>query len=78
MQKNNDMETTILKAEIKNSDLHIIESLLKRLKAKNISFEKVEDDTKMSKKEYFAMIDKARKGKKVKMSREEMKKMLLQ
>ncbi|WP_203967775.1 hypothetical protein [Capnocytophaga stomatis] len=72
------METTILKAEIKNSDLHIIESLLKRLKAKNISFEKVEDDTKMSKKEFFAKIDRARAGKKHRISMEEMQKMLLQ
>ena len=38
---------------------------------------KEKDDTLMSEKEYFAMIDRARAGKKHEISREEMRKMLL-
>ncbi|GIZ15208.1 hypothetical protein [Capnocytophaga catalasegens] len=45
------------------------------LKSINISVKK--DDTKMSKEEFFAMIDRARKSKKHEISREDMKKMLL-
>lgn len=36
------------------------------------------DPTKMTKEEYFSMIDEARKGEKKKMSREEMKKLLIE
>lgn len=38
---------------------------------------KEKDPAKMSRKDFFARIDKARAGKKIRMSREEMRKMLL-
>ncbi len=37
----------------------------------------LEDDSSMSEKEYFAMIDRARAGKKHEISREDMRKMLM-
>lgn len=70
------METTILTAEINTSDLHFIEVLLKKLKAKNIRFAKVQDNTKMTKEAYFSMIDEARKGEKIELSKEEIKELL--
>ena len=62
------------------ADFYIFEPLFKRFNVtvhndtKDI---KEEDDTLMSEKEYFAMIDRARAGKKHEISREEMRKMLL-
>lgn len=70
------MNTTIISAEINSEDVPLLEQLLKKFKAKSIKIEE-KDPTKMSKEEFFAMIDRARKGKKHKISREEMKKMLL-
>lgn len=47
--------------------------------AKKIDFPKEEnDDTKMTKEEYFAMIDRRRRGKGVEMSMDEMRKFLLE
>lgn len=49
---------------------------LKELEEVDLS-QKEKDPSKMSKEEFFAKIDKARAGKKIRMSREEMRKMLL-
>lgn len=49
---------------------------LKKLEKIDLSQEE-KDPSKMSKEEFFAKIDKARAGKKIRMSREEMRKMLL-
>lgn len=65
------MNTTIFQAEINNSDLELVQSFLKRLKAKNIIIKK--DDTKMTKDQYFRMIDEARKEKTTRMTVEEMR-----
>ncbi|MDO4225210.1 MAG: hypothetical protein Q4C75_04905 [Bergeyella zoohelcum] len=65
------MNTAIISAEIKTSDIPLLESLLKRMKAKSIEI-KEKDDAKMSKKAFFAKIDKARESKKTRMSLEEM------
>lgn len=48
----------------------------KELKKPNVKSNEEKDPTKMTKEEYFSMIDEARKGEKKKMSREEMRKML--
>ena len=50
----------------------------KELKKSNEKPTEEADPTKMSKEEFFAKIDKARKGKKVKMSRDEMRKLLIE
>ncbi|MDY3538405.1 hypothetical protein PG275_10385 [Riemerella anatipestifer] len=71
------MNTSIITAEIKTSDIPLLEEILKKFKAKSIKVEE-KDPTKMTKKEFFAKIDRARAGKKVKMSREEMTKLLLE
>lgn len=51
-----------------------------KIALKNLNFIIIEeeDDAKMTKEEFFAKIDRARAGKKVKMSREEMTKLLLE
>ena len=49
--------------------------LLKQFKAKSIKIEE-KDTTKMSKEEFFAMVDKARAGKKTKASKQELLDML--
>ena len=70
------MNTITLQAEIQSVDMPLIEQILKRFKAKNVTFKK--DDTEMTKTEFFSMIDEARKSKKHKISLEEMQKMLLE
>lgn len=70
------MDTVKISAEINSVDVPLLEALLKKFKAKSIKIEE-NDPTKMSKEEFFARIDKARAGKKIRMSREEMRKMLL-
>ena len=70
------MDTVKITAEINSVDVPLLEALLKKFKAKSIKIEE-KDPTKMSKEEFFAKIDKARAGKKIRMSREEMRKMLL-
>lgn len=54
------METVIINAEINKEDLPFVEKFLDFLKAKSIKIEE-KDPTKMTKKEFFEMIDKARK-----------------
>ena len=71
------METVIIKVEIKREDLSIIEAILKKFQAKSLKIEET-DPARMTKEEYFGMIDEARKGKKKKMSREEMRKLLIE
>ena len=70
------MDTVKISAEINSVDIPLFEALFKRVEAKSIKIEE-KDPTKMSKEEFFAKIDKARAGKKIRMSREEMRKMLL-
>lgn len=70
------MNTITMTAEINKEDVSFFQTLLKKFKAKKVVFEE-KDPAKMSKEEYFEMIDRARKGKKIKMSREEMRKLLL-
>lgn len=64
----------------KGISLEEAKSALKMLKFKVIKEEVIEekDDTKMTKEEFFAKIDRARAGKKHRISMEEMQKMLLQ
>lgn len=64
----------------KGISLEEAKSALKILKFKVIKEEIIEekDDTKMSKEEFFAKIDRARTGKKYRISMEEMQKILLQ
>lgn len=70
------MNTITMTAEINKEDVSFFQTLLQKFKAKKVVFEE-KDPAKMSKEEYFSMIDKARAGKKIKMSREEMRKLLL-
>lgn len=78
MQKNKNLGTLTIQPP-KGISLEEAKSALKMLKFKVIKEEVIEekDDTKMTKEDFFAMIDKARAGKKYKISREEMRKMLL-
>lgn len=73
MQKNKSMNTATISAEINATDVPIFEALFKRLKAKKIVIKQEKDDTKMSQKEFFAMIDKARKQPSRKVTIEELK-----
>lgn len=66
------MNTATISAEIKTSDIPLLEALLKKFKAKSIKIEMPKDDAKMTKEEYFEMIDKASKGKKYDMSFDEL------
>lgn len=66
------METVIIRAEINKEDLPFIEKILTLIKAKSIKIEE-KDPTKMTKKEFFAMIDKARKEPTKRMTKEERK-----
>lgn len=59
------MNTAIISAEIDAEYLPTFKVLLKQFKAKSIKIEEKET-TKMSKEEFFAMVDKARAGKKQK------------
>lgn len=70
------MNTIQMSAEINQADVLVFKSLLKKYKAKKVVFQE-KDDTKMSKEAFFAKIDKARTGKTIKMSREEMRNFLL-
>lgn len=49
----------------------------KELKKLNVKSNEEKDPTKMTKEEFFAKIDEARKGEKIRMSRDEMRKMLM-
>lgn len=71
------MESIIISAEVKLEDANVLETILKKFKAKSIT-KKKKDPTKMSKEEFFHMIDKRRKSKNIKMNMEEMQKLLLE
>lgn len=63
------------------TDFYIFKPLFKRFNVKIYNDTKdieEKDDSLMTKEEYFAMIDRARAGKKHEISREEMRKMLLE
>ena len=70
------MDTVKISAEINSVDIPLFEALFKRVKAKSIKIER-RDPTKMSKEEFFAMIDQRRKSKRLEMSMEDMQKFLL-
>ncbi len=71
------MENIIMSAEVKPEDTNVLETILKKIKAKSIT-KKKKDPTKMSEEEFFHMIDKRRKSKNIKMNMEEMQKLLLE
>ena len=48
----------------------------KQLKKLNVKSNEEKDPTKMTKEEFFAKIDEARKGEKIRMGRDEMRRML--
>ena len=61
------MESIIISAEIKPEDANVLETILKKFKAKSIT-KKKKDPTKMSEEEFFHMIDKRRKSKNIKLN----------
>ena len=64
-------------SEIQAGDFHFIKSILKSLKATNTKVVKEEkDESLMTKEAFFAKIDRARAGKKIQMSREELRKLM--
>lgn len=69
------MNTAIISAKIDAEYLPTFKVLLKQFKAKSIKIEEKET-TKMSKEEFFAMVDKARAGKKTKASKRKLLDML--
>ena len=71
------MENIIMSAEVKPEDANVLETILKKIKAKSIT-KKKKDPTKMSEEEFFHMIDKRRKSENIKMNMEEMQKLLLE
>ncbi len=82
MQKNRVMRTIQIQNEISLEQyqmaVRVLEAMgLKVQEEKNKTIEQ-KDDTKMTKEEYYQMIDEARKGKKIRMSREEMRKLMLE
>lgn len=70
------MSVSIISAEINNSDIPKLKELFNKIKARSVKIEE-KDPTEMTKEEFFAKIDRARTGKKIKMSREEMRNLLL-
>jgi hypothetical protein len=72
------MAATTIQATINNVDFPMIQQLFERLKIKTIILdEKEDDDTLMSKEAFFAMVDKSRATKEVRINREEMRQRLL-
>ena len=71
------MNTITFQAEISEADFPIFEVLFSKFKIKPPILEKKEDDTKMSKEDFLAMVDQSRAKKEVKISREEMRQRLL-
>ena len=71
------MATTTIQATINNVDFPMIQQLFERLKIKTIILDEKEDDTLMSKEAFFAMVDKSRASKEVRINREEMRQRLL-
>lgn len=71
------MAVTTIQATINNVDFPMIQQLFERLKIKTIILDEKEDDTLMSKEAFFAMVDKSRASKEVRINREEMRQRLL-
>ncbi|WP_454989699.1 hypothetical protein [Capnocytophaga sputigena] len=71
------MTATTIQATINNVDFPMIQQLFERLKIKTIILDEKEDDTLMSKEAFFAMVDKSRASKEVRINREEMRQRLL-
>lgn len=69
------MNTTTLQITFSNTDLSIFEPLFKKFKLKTKVIQE-KDETEMTKEAFFAKVDRARKGKMIHMSREEMKKLI--
>ena len=72
------MEATTItfQSEIQAVDFPFIERILNSLKATTKVIKEEKDETLMTKKAFFAKIDRARAGEKIQMSREEMKKLM--
>lgn len=66
------MNTAIVNIEMQTSDIPALKDFLKKFKTSSIKIEE-KDPTKMSKEEFFSMVDKARKEPTKKMTREERK-----
>ena len=71
------MSTITFQAEISEADFPIFEVLCSKFKIKPLILERKEDDTKMSKEDFLAMVDQSRDRKEVKISREKMRQRLL-
>ncbi|WP_454952375.1 hypothetical protein [Capnocytophaga granulosa] len=71
------MSTITFQAEISEADFPIFEVLFSKFKIKPLILERKEDDTKMSKEDFLAMVDQSRDRKEVKISRKEMRQRLL-
>ena len=71
------LSTITFQAEISEADFPIFEVLFSKFKIKPLILERKEDDTKMSKEDFLAMVDQSRDRKEVKISREEMRQRLL-
>ena len=71
------LSTITFQAEISEADFPIFEVLFSKFKIKPLILERKEDDTKMSKEDFLAMVDQSRAKKEVKISREEMRQRLL-
>lgn len=69
------MSISVVNFEIDTINIPMIEEFLKKIKAKAIKVEE-KDPTKMSKEEFFAKIDRARAGKKIKATKQELLEML--
>ena len=69
------MNTTTLQITFSNTDLSVFEPLFKKFKLKTKVIQE-KDETEMTKEAFFAKVDRARKGKMIHMSREEMKKLI--
>jgi len=70
------MNTTTLQITFSNTDLSVFEPLFKKFKLKTKVIQEEKDETEMTKEAFFAKVDRARKGKMIHMSREEIKKLI--
>lgn len=70
-------ETITIQVELNPMDFSSIEGFLKKYKAKIKILDKSQDSTEFSRKEYAKKLDRALAGETIKMSRSEMRKVLL-
>lgn len=70
------MSTITIQATFNSDDFAVFQTLFKKYKVKTKILKEKEDDTKMSKEDFFKMIDERRAGEKVKMSRDEVRKIM--